>query len=137
MSPVYTAPLADCGTLVGYTTGTSMAPVAQAVRLNASDEATSIIDLGAGLECRGLAAEPDGHFAALLWDDANNRFYVKRFDLAGASTFNTELVNHPGDMTSASYNDPTDFQPRRQPLGVRRRQVWRLLPRALRVGPRG
>ena len=59
------------------------------------------LDLGAGLECRGIAAEPDGHFAALLWDNATDRIYVRRFDLAGTQSWSTELTN--------SDNHPTDF----------------------------
>jgi hypothetical protein len=106
VAPVFTAPLTNCGTLVCYTTGTATAPAAQAVRLDANDKWVATIDLGAGLECRGLATEPDGHFAALLWDDANDKIYVKRFDLTGASTFTTELVNRG---TDPNYNDPTDF----------------------------
>jgi hypothetical protein len=64
VSPIFTVPLANCGTLIGFTTGTSMAPNARAVRLDANDQVAATYDLGAMLELRGLAAEPDGHFAA-------------------------------------------------------------------------
>jgi hypothetical protein len=37
--------------------------------------------------------EPDGHFGALLWDDAADKIYVKRFDAAGTAGFNEELTN--------------------------------------------
>ena len=37
VAPVYTAPLANCGTLVCYTTGTASAPNARVVRLDAAD----------------------------------------------------------------------------------------------------
>jgi hypothetical protein len=101
VAPVYTAPLASCGTLVCYTSGTAAAPNARLVKLDAADQAAGTLDLGAGLECRGLAAESDGHFAALLWDGTGKRIYVKRFDAAGAQSWSTELTN--------SDNSPTDF----------------------------
>ena len=72
VAPVFTAPLANCGTLVCYTTGTadtrqtSGTSSAHVVRLDASDKVVATYDLGAFM-CRGLAAEPDGHFAVLLW----------------------------------------------------------------------
>jgi hypothetical protein len=71
------------------------------VRLDAQDQLASTLDLGAGLECRGIAAEPDGHFAALLWSAADKKIYVKRFELGGAPGFSTELMN--------ADNHPTDF----------------------------
>jgi hypothetical protein len=101
VAPVYTAPLANCGTLVCYTSGTASAPNARLVKLDAGDQAAGTLDLGAGLECRGLAAESDGHFAALLWDSAGMRIYVTRFDATGIQTWSTELTN--------SDNSPTDF----------------------------
>ena len=93
VAPLYVAPLANCGTLFCYTSGTAAAPNARAVRLDAADRMAAAIDLGAGLECRGIAAEPDGHFAALLWDGADRQIYVRRFDLAGTQSWSTELTN--------------------------------------------
>jgi hypothetical protein len=101
VAPVFTVPLANCGTLVCYTSGTAAAPNARLVRLSASDQIAGSLDLGAGLECRGLAAEPDGHFAALLWDGATDKIWVKRYDTAGVQGWSTELTN--------SDNHPTDF----------------------------
>ncbi len=101
VAPVFTVPLANCGTLVCYTSGSNGSPNARAVRLDASDALVETIDLGAGLECRGLAAEPDGHFAALLWNGETDQIWVKRYDLAGAEQFSTELTN--------AENHPTDF----------------------------
>src|SRR5687768_9720367 len=54
VSPVFTVPLADCGTLIGYTTGTTT-PTARVARLDASDVLVTTHDLGA-FELRGLAA---------------------------------------------------------------------------------
>jgi len=101
VAPLYTAPLANCGTLLCYTSGSASAHNARAVRLDAGDQLAAAIDLGAGLECRGIAAEPDGHFAALLWDNAADKIYVRRFDVAGVQSWSTELTN--------SDNHPTDF----------------------------
>ena len=101
VAPLYTAPLANCGTLLCYTSGSASAPNARAVRLDAGDQLAAAIDLGAGLECRGIAAEPDGHFAALLWDNAADKIYVRRFDVAGVQTWSTAQTN--------SDNHPTDF----------------------------
>jgi hypothetical protein len=101
VAPVFTSPLADCGTLIGYTSGSSQSPNAHAIRLGPDDTLAGMHDLGAGLEVRGLAAEPDGHFAALLWDDANDQIWVKRYDASGAEQFSTELVNDD--------NTPDDF----------------------------
>ncbi|MFZ5890533.1 MAG: hypothetical protein ACOY0T_05635 [Myxococcota bacterium] len=101
VAPVYIAPLANCGTLVCITTGTAAAPNARVVRLDANDQLKDVLDLGAGLECRGLAAEPDGHFAALLWNGTDDTIFVRRFDSAGMMGFSTPLVNPD--------NKPTDF----------------------------
>lgn len=101
VAPVYTAPLANCGTLVCYTSGTANAPNARIVRLDASDRLAGALDLGSGLECRGLAAEPSGSFAALVWDNATDRIWVRRYDAAGAEVGSTELTN--------ADNHPTDF----------------------------
>jgi hypothetical protein len=106
VSPVFTVPLANCGTLVGFTTGTAMAPNARAVRLDPNDKLAATIDLGATLELRGLAAEPDGHFAALLWNGATDQIWVKRYDLTGKELFATELTNKKNDVLD---NTPTDF----------------------------
>jgi hypothetical protein len=101
VAPVFTVPLANCGTLICVTTGSAASPNARAVRLDANDKLVDTLDLGAGLECRGIAAEPDGHFAALLWSASGKQIFVKRYDLAGMQTFATELTN--------SDNHPTDF----------------------------
>lgn len=101
VAPVFTVPLADCGTLVGYTTGAST-PTARVARLDASDALVTTHDLGA-FELRGLAAEPDGHWAALLWDATPTIpvLHVARFDDPGAPGWSTPL-----DDTLAA---PTDF----------------------------
>jgi len=120
ISPIFTVPLANCGTLVCITTGTADSRTAlgtshaYAVKLDASDHQVTAFDLGA-YECRGLAAEPDGHFAALLWAAAttkdcadptvNAHIYVSRFDATGAAGWSTELTN----TTGSDINCPTDF----------------------------
>jgi len=120
ISPVFTVPLANCGTLVCITTGTADSRTAlgtshaYAIELDASDQLATAFDLGA-YECRGLAAEPDGHFAALLWaasktvdcadPAANGHIYVSRFDATGAAGWSTELTN----TTGSDINCPTDF----------------------------
>jgi hypothetical protein len=101
VAPVYTAPLANCGTLICYTTGTAAAPNARVVRLDAADKLAGSVDLGAGFECRGIAAEPDGHFAALVWNNTNDTIFVKRYDLGGMPGWSTQLTN--------ADNHPTDF----------------------------
>jgi hypothetical protein len=106
VSPIFTVPLANCGTLIGFTSGTSMAPNARVVRLDANDKAVATHDLGATLELRGLAAEPDGHFGALLWNGATDQIWVKRYDVTGKELFATELVNKKADVID---NSPTDF----------------------------
>lgn len=83
---VFTVPFADCGTLVGYTTA---GPVARVARLDRDDKLVSTYDLGA-FTLRGLAAEPDGHFAALLWD-GQQTLYVKRFDAGGTAGWMASL----------------------------------------------
>ena len=104
VGPVYTVPFADCGTLVGYTTGTVSNPRARVARLTSFDQLVTTYDLGA-FTLRGLAAEPDGHWAALLWEqDANpetNTLHVRRFSPQGAQVSSTSL-----DYMLAA---PTDF----------------------------
>lgn len=100
VAPVFTVPLENCGTLVGFTTsaGTRTARVAV---LDAEQSTLDMLELGSGLQLRGLASEGEGRFAALLWDDAQDRIWVKRYDLAGTELSSTELIN--------SDNTPTDF----------------------------
>lgn len=102
VGPVYTVPYGDCGTLVGYTTGSVATPRARVARLNAQDGLVTTYDLGP-YTLRGLAAESDGHFAALLWDQTPNpkSLRVSRFDAKGAAGWSTSL----DDPLAA----PTDF----------------------------
>ena len=104
IGPVYTVPFAECGTLVGYTTGTTANPRARVARLNAMDQLVTTYDLGA-FTLRGLAAEPDGHWGALLWEQdamsSTNTLYVKRFTAQGMELWSTSL----DDALAA----PTDF----------------------------
>ncbi len=100
IAPVFTVPLGTCGTLLGVTTDAAGA-TATVVMLDADDIATNTVVLAEGLELRGLAAEPDGHFGALLWDDAADRIWVRRFDTSGAQVWSTELTNPD--------NTPDDF----------------------------
>ncbi|MCH9681346.1 MAG: hypothetical protein K0V04_07930 [Deltaproteobacteria bacterium] len=99
VAPVFVAPLADCGTLVGFSTGNE--PTPRVARLDAAQGLTTVLDLPAGLQLRGLAAESDGHFGALLWDPAQQRIWIRRYTLAGEEVFSTELENPD--------NTPTDF----------------------------
>jgi hypothetical protein len=121
VAPVYTAPLANCGSLVCFTAGTKDSTggpsEAYVAVLDASDKLVRTIDLGA-YECRGLAAEPDGHFAALLWANGtasdcmdltqNSRIYMKRYDIMGTASWTTELVN-TGAVGSLDLNCPSDW----------------------------
>ncbi|MGC4087171.1 MAG: hypothetical protein QM756_04555 [Polyangiaceae bacterium] len=120
IDPVYVAPMANCGTLVCYTTGTGVGTAgtrrARVARLDANDQLVTTHDLGA-FECRGIAAEPDGHFAALLWAPGsvttcndytqNGRIYVSRFDASGAAGWSKELTNT--STTGLGPNCPTLF----------------------------
>lgn len=101
VAPIYTAPLANCGTLVCITTGTNDAPTPRVLRLGPDDALIDARALDAGRECRGIAAEPDGHYAVLLFDNAGDRITMKRFDAAGTENWTRELVN--------ADNKPTDF----------------------------
>jgi hypothetical protein len=102
VGPVFTVPFADCGTLVGFTSGTIASPRARVARINAMDQLVTTYDLGA-FTLRGLAAEPDGHFAALLWDQSTNpkSLKVTRFSSNGTAGWTTSL----DDVLAA----PTDF----------------------------
>jgi hypothetical protein len=122
VAPVYTVPLANCQTLVCYTTGTGDAvsgtSEAYVALLDAGDNLVGNADLGA-FECRGLAAESDGHYAALLWAQgtatdctdftANGRMYVKRYAADGTASWSTELVDnstvYPAVTVHASRRD--------------------------------
>ncbi len=106
VAPVFTVPYADCGTLVGYSTGSYPNPHAHVARLDASDQLVKTYDLGPGV-LRGLAEEGDGHWGALVWDfkGANsdqNQMIVRRFDKDGNQVFSTGLDNK--DV------GPTDFE---------------------------
>jgi hypothetical protein len=101
VAPVFSEPLASCETLVCFTTEGGGEHTARIARLDSADQLQASFVLGAGLECRGLAVEPDGHFAALLWDDASDRIYVRRYDAQGQQTWETELIN--------ADNKPDDF----------------------------
>jgi hypothetical protein len=105
VAPVFVAPLADGSTLVCYSSGERSAPHSWVLRLDESDALAETFDLGAGFECRGLAAEPDGAFGALLWqpdaDETKSKIFMKRYDSSGAESWSTELTN--------ADNKPTDF----------------------------
>lgn len=98
VAPVYTVPLQGCGTLICYTGDDGVARVAQ---LDGADTLAQTHEIGAGVECRGLAAEPDGSFAALLWDEGATAIRIDRFEADGTPSWSTPLVN--------SDNTPTDF----------------------------
>ncbi|HET9953338.1 MAG TPA: hypothetical protein VFQ61_02480 [Polyangiaceae bacterium] len=116
IAPVFTTPLANCGTLVCYTTGSGSTRRARVTRLDAQDKLVETYDLGA-YECRGLAAEPDGHFGALLWEpgtktdcadaEASGSIYVSRFDATGKSLWSKELTNL--STSGLGPNCPTEF----------------------------
>jgi hypothetical protein len=107
---VFVAPLANCETLVCYTSGSATAPTAHVVRLNAQDQLDQVIVNEAGFECRGLAADDGGAFAVLLWNDEGNAdppldtIAIRRYDAAGTALGTTALVNDGDDG-----NHPTDF----------------------------
>ena len=104
IAPVFVAPFADCGTLIGYTTGNGPSYAAHVARLDATDHLMATYDLGAYV-MRGLAAEPDGHWAALLWDPAatpNPMLYVMRYAATGGAA---QYMASMADALAA----PTDF----------------------------
>jgi hypothetical protein len=121
IAPVFTIPLANCGSLVCYTTGTSSGTsgtrTARVAVLDANDQLVRMLSLGA-YECRGLAAEADGHFAVLLWQPGsastcadyttNGRLWINRYDLAGTQSWSTELINN-GTGGGTNLNCPTDW----------------------------
>ncbi len=100
VAPVFTSPRPGCGSFVGFTTG-SGSITARVVALDAADEVEASLDLAAGLELRGLAAESTSTFGALLWDPIAQRIFVRRFDVASGELSSTELTNPD--------NTPTDF----------------------------
>ncbi len=100
VAPVFTVPLTDCGVLVGFSSGAG-SPSPHVARLSADHSLSGVLDLAPGLQLRGLAAEPDGHFGALLWDPTAQRIWIRRYDLSGAEQWSTELLNPD--------NTPTDF----------------------------
>jgi hypothetical protein len=120
VAPVFTVPLANCGSLVCYTTGTSAGAsgtrTARVAVLDANDQLVRTLSLGA-FECRGMAAEPDGHFAALLWVPgadtqcatytSSGRLYLNRYDLSGTQSWSTELFNNGTGTTGL--NCPTEW----------------------------
>jgi hypothetical protein len=102
VAPVFTIPFADCGTLVGYTTGTSAAPRARVARLDAGDQLVTTCDLGQYV-LRGLAGEPDGHFGALLWDISTNPKSLKVIRYTSNGTAGTTATLPTNNAA------PTDF----------------------------
>lgn len=100
IAPVFTVPLGNCETLVGYTSS-GAGITSRVVHVGVDDSLVGVFDLAAGLELRGLAAEDDGHFGALVWDPTAQQIWVRRYDLTGAELWSTELTNPD--------NHPTDF----------------------------
>lgn len=101
VAPVYSVPLDNCETLVCYTTTSGQALTARVAHISADDTLVDTWTVGAGYECRGLAAEPDGKFAALLFDDAADEIHFQHFGADGTPDWKTILVN--------ANNDPTEF----------------------------
>ena len=100
VAPVFTSPRPGCGAFVGFTTGSSPITARVAV-LDGSDQLETTVDLATGLELRGLAAESDTVFGALLWDPAAQEIFVRRFDVGSGELSSTGLSNPD--------NNPTDF----------------------------
>lgn len=98
VAPVYTVPLDNGETLVGFTVN---GPAARVARLDAADRLVTVYNLMEGRELRGLAAEADGHFAALLWDDPGDAIFVHRYEANGVELWSEELTN--------ADNKPDDF----------------------------
>ncbi|MGE3672296.1 MAG: hypothetical protein AB7K71_21675 [Polyangiaceae bacterium] len=99
VAPVFTVPRGNCSILVCYTTQAGTAKVAEVGR---DGTLISTKDLAQDRQCRGLAAEPDGAYAALLWDDAGDRIFLQRYAADGSERGTaTELTN--------SDNKPDDF----------------------------
>jgi len=100
VAPMFTVPLGNCETLVGYTSSGS-GITARVAHVGTDDTLIDVLDLAPGLELRGLAAEDDGHFGALVWDPTAQQIWVRRYDLTGTELWSTELTNPD--------NHPTDF----------------------------
>lgn len=100
VAPVFTSPRPGCGSFVGFTTGASPITARVAV-LDGVDELETVVDLATGMELRGLAAESDTVFGALLWDPAAQEIFVRRFDVESGELGSTPLTNPD--------NTPTDF----------------------------
>jgi len=100
VAPVFTAPRPSCGSFVGFTTGQSPITARVAV-LDPVDGLETTLDLATGMELRGLAAESDTVFGALLWDPVAQTIFVRRFDTSAAELSSTGLSNPD--------NTPTDF----------------------------
>jgi hypothetical protein len=100
VAPVFSSPRPGCGSFVGFTTGAG-AMTARVAVLGADDTLEMVIDLASGLELRGLAAESDTAFGALLWDPTAQQIFVRRFDTTAGESWSTELTNPD--------NTPTDF----------------------------
>lgn len=101
VAPVFTVPLSNCQTLVGYTTDAGGTLTPRVARLDANDQLVATYSLTAGRELRGLAAEPGGHFGALLWSNSADKIFVHRYDSAGSQVWSEELTNPS--------NTPDDF----------------------------
>lgn len=101
VAPTFTLPLPEGGSLIGLTTRGADGLTAWALHLDALDQLITQHELARGLELRGLAAEPDGHFGALLWDDGADTIQVTRFDAQGAAGWTAQLTNPD--------NRPDDF----------------------------
>ncbi|MBC8069596.1 MAG: hypothetical protein IAG13_14760 [Deltaproteobacteria bacterium] len=101
VAPVFTVPLAGCESLVGYTTSNGSAITSRASRIADDGAVIANLELGVGRELRGLAAEPDGSFGALVWDPTGQRIWVERHLADGTASWSTELTN--------ADNHPTDF----------------------------
>lgn len=100
VAPVFTVPLDDCGALVCFSSGSGAEVQAHIARLDAGDRVVEEIAAGP-FECRGLAAEPGGAFAALLWNDAADEIHIQQFGADGTPGWTTPLVN--------GNNTPTEF----------------------------
>ncbi len=99
VAPVFTVPRGNCSTLVCYTTQGGTAKVAEVAR---DGSLVTTRDLAQDRQCRGLAVEPDGAYAVLLWDDAGDRIFLQRYAADGSERgVATELSN--------SDNKPDDF----------------------------
>jgi hypothetical protein len=105
VAPVYTAALANGQSLVCLTSASGGSIKAHVAQLASDDSLIQVHELGSDVECRGMAAQSDGSFGVLLWNEGAQSIRLSRYDATAVLLGSTTLANADNKATDFGIGD--------------------------------